>query len=207
MATNISFQIGVPGAREYRVVEMDGCALIYGAITATAASRLFKGFPKGAVLDQDLARMAEANFAIGKPKDTALLREKLTPAAIARTRAKYAESGLSEAVIRWLAIGEHGSSSLAVFSALTGINVTGHEPLRPIHPGDPGDLRRCRLLLEQAPELTERLQTMSDLSEVWARIVERWNELCATMDAECPKWRESGGTATKTYELMKAIGC
>jgi hypothetical protein len=68
---------------------------------------------------------------------------------------------------------------------------------------DPDDLRRCRLLLEQVPELTPRLGEMATVSRVWEVLVARWDEICATMDGECPDWRTSNGSAPGTFSMME----
>lgn len=46
---------------------------------------------------------------------------------------------------------------------------------------------------------------MSRLSGTWSRFAASWDELCATMDAEAPGWREGKGCAERTYELMHKL--
>lgn len=201
--------IAVPGQRacEYRTMERDNCTLIFGALPAAVAKRLFSAFPNGATFDTDLARMTKATFAIGLPEDTQRLREAIADDVILFTRADYARHNLSDEAIRWLAVGEQGTSSQTMFGVLAGVKLYDEDELLKSHPSDPDDLRRCRLLLESVPELQERLSDMGGISPVWKNLVDNWSELCATMDAECPGWRSSGGKAAKTYELMKSLGC
>jgi len=114
---------------------------------------------------------------------------------------------LSEAAKTWLAEGERGVSSETIFSEMTGIPVVGRHGGHP--PCDPSDFRRCHLLLEAVPEFKARLAEMAGVSQVWARLVEKWDEIVASLDAEVPEWRSgrSRGAATGTYRMMKSLGC
>lgn len=103
----------------------------------------------------------------------------------------------------WLANGQRGVSSNTIFTMLTGINALGDWHLD--HPYDPADLKRCRLLLEQCPELQDKFENMATVSETWKLLVKDWDSLCTTMDEECPEWRNGKGVAPKTYAMMKSI--
>lgn len=113
---------------------------------------------------------------------------------------------LSDAAIQWLALGERGVSSEAIFAKLTGIPVRDYRWLN-THPHDPDDLYRCRKLLEAVPEFRARLSEMATVSPVWAALVEHWDELCTLMDLEAPDWRMRGTWAPNTYQRMKILGC
>lgn len=128
---------------EYRVVEREGCTLVFGAMPADAFSMFAKKIGRGGVLDTDLARMAGADFAFGKQQACAALKAKLASGAEARAAQEH--PSLPIEATRWLASGERGASSDAIFYQLTGV-ATGDKTS---HPHDPADLRRCRLLLEQ----------------------------------------------------------
>lgn len=106
-------------------------------------------------------------------------------------------------LLGWLANGERGISSDTIVQHLTGIKTLGNWG-KDI-PYDPADLRRCRLLLERVPALRERFPAMASCSAAWERFVERWDELCALFDAECPDWRDGKGEAQQTYELMTRL--
>lgn len=112
-------------------------------------------------------------------------------------------SSLPAGAADWLRSGERGISSEAIFSHLTGIPVSGRWGLQP--PSDPDDLRRCRLLLEAVPAFAAELHRMAEVSEEWAALVARWDELCATMDREAPEWRAGMGRAPETYAIMRAL--
>ena len=106
-------------------------------------------------------------------------------------------------IIQWLANGERGISSNTMFTVLTGIDALNG--WRYDHPHDPDDLKRCRLLLERCPQLKNVFFEMEKVSKTWALLVSDWDNLCKTMDEECPEWRNGKGSAPKTYEMMKAI--
>jgi hypothetical protein len=111
---------------------------------------------------------------------------------------------LSENAIQWLANGERGLSSETIFATITGMKV-GDYPDKS-HPYDPGDLRRCRLLLDACPEIAERLSLMALVSSAWAALTPRWQELCAVMDEETPNWRTPSrfDTAPRPYDARRA---
>lgn len=107
------------------------------------------------------------------------------------------KADIPDTAIKWLDHGERGTSSEAIFSHLTGIPLgRGMWP-----PADAGDLRRCRVLLAQVPEFAARLSEMAALSTPWARLVERWDEVCAVMDEES----RTGHYHPRTYELIQLI--
>ena len=112
---------------------------------------------------------------------------------------------LSDNAIRWLANGERGLSSETIFTHLTGVDAIGDGWAS--HPLDPADLRRCRLLLEQCPELLADFPRMAQVSDVWRRLVHHWDELYALMDEEIPDWRKPprGSSAPRLYAWMHEI--
>lgn len=160
-----------------------------------------------AVLAHDVSGMAGATHAIGTPEALAAVRKKLAPGGTAAARRK--DLARSDAAIQWLASGERGSSSNAIFARLTGFATEerGYRDGSPV-PRDPADLRRCRLLLEQVPALEpEFRKRMARASLKWKALVAAWDVLCKLMDEETPDWRNGSGRAEKTYSLMKSLGC
>jgi len=119
----------------------------------------------------------------------------------AYARARQIGEGVSEPALRWLALGELGQSSLAMFQRLAGLRLVLEARL----PLDTDDFTRCRKLLEAVPELVPRLGELASISPGWAALVAGWAELCATMDAEAPRWREGVGRTPRTYELLKQL--
>jgi hypothetical protein len=191
---------------ECRTVERDGCTLVYGAIPVRSLGQFLSGSWKGAVVDTDLARMTGANFAVGTPMATRRLKDTIAAEVMARTQETYSQDCLSSDAIRWLAHGEHGESSQAMFMKLTGVELHKRGPLnKSAYPFDASDLRRCRLLLEAVPELNEWLHKMREVSPIWEALVGRWDEVCGVMDAECASWRDGIGFCPKTYELLTEV--
>lgn len=189
--------------------ELNGSVVLgFGPQPMDWISKVAKLCGSDAVMDPTVARMAGANLAGGTPAALAALRKRLEAGALEAEQ--HARPNTSAATVRWLANGERGLSSEAMFTCLTGIDATdGSEVDRIAHPYDPADFRRCRLLLEAAPELAGDMVKLRSLSEAWRNLVDNWAEICATMDAEAPKWRdpERGWSCPKTYDLIKrAIG-
>ena len=177
-----------------------------GPMSIEAMTRATEMAGAGAVMDTDAARMAGVDFAIG-PR--ALLDDlKARLAAGARAQIATAYPDLPEDAANWLATGERGLSSEAIFSKMTGINLDRNGTEAPhvgrSHPCDPADLRRCRLLLEAVPAFAARLEEMSEVSRPWTRLVAVWEVLCAGMDREIPDWRTGGGSAPETLARMRA---
>ena len=67
---------------------------------------------------------------------------------------------------------------------------------------NPDDFRRCMKLLDQVPEFRERLYEMKDVSEVWSRLVDNWDEFEKLYYEECETVR-----CPKLWDRMKEIGC
>lgn len=106
---------------------------------------------------------------------------------------------ITKAMMRWLANGERGISSQAIFETVTGV------PCRTdwrfdTYPRDPDDVRRCELLLDACPELRAKLDMMRTVSPEWNALVEAWPQIIAACDHEARGWWTS-----KAYKLMKHV--
>ncbi len=146
-------------------------------------------------------------MAMGLPADLDALCADPHVRLAAYERAKVVGAGLSEPAIEWLAFGDHGLSSHAIFRHLTGINLgaplSSHDAKAT--PSDPSDLACCRRLLEQVPEFQARLAELSSISPAWRKLMAQWEALCASMDREQPSWRERGGSMPATRAMMRAL--
>lgn len=116
---------------------------------------------------------------------------------------------LSPDAVEWLVHGEHGLSSEAIFHFLflgEGADRYGWSN-EYNHPHDPDDFQRCEKLLRAVPELRPRMKFMASLGPVWRELVIHWDEIVATLEAECPGLFDGArrGRAPKTYELMRQI--
>lgn len=159
-----------------------------------------------AQIDMNVARMAGADIAVGTPAALEALRKRLDAGATLATLQQH--PGLSAEAVRWLASGQRGLSSESIFQHLTGIQVLKDrwQSEFPRTPSDPDDMRRCRLLLEQVPELEPLFRRrMASASKPRAALVQRWDEICTCMDTETPEWRDGKGRAPETYRLMKQV--
>lgn len=195
---------------EVSIIDYDGVTLVRGpdgGVPADLFLSLASRFPQqAAVFDPDVARMAEALFAIGTPDNLARLRGKLAPEARTRINNMPRMSHLSAAAREWLACGEQGLSALAIYLHTTGVRPPYlADSALTAYPRGPADLRRCRLLLDAVPEVRARFAVMATVSGIWRRYVDAWPQLCATMDAELPQWRAGGGIATRTSQAMQAL--
>lgn len=111
----------------------------------------------------------------------------------------------SPETIEWLACGERGLSSEAIFTHTTGMEARDvYYRNRFEHPLDPDDLRRCVRLLEAVPECRDHFNRMAECSQSWAELVKVWGKLVESLDAEAPGWRDGErGNAPKTYDMMQ----
>jgi len=95
------------------------------------------------------------------------------------------KENLSMNAIQWLANGDRGSSSNTLFTYLTGIDA--RQRATDDHPFDAWDFRRCRLLLEQCPELKINLDRVKAAGAVWSVMVDQWDAICEAMDKDIGK--------------------
>ena len=62
-------------------------------------------------------------------------------------------------------------------------------------PREVNGFRRCRLLIEEVPALRLAMPVLAQRTAEpgvaeWAAMAEAWDELCAQLDHEAPRWRE-----------------
>lgn len=108
----------------------------------------------------------------------------------------------------WIAHGERGLSSEAIVRRLTGVHLSGRYWSGTDHPADPSDFRRCEMLLRQVPLARLTFPLMRDVSPVWARFVDAWDDLVALAEEECPgifDGEPRGRSAPRLYERMQEI--
>lgn len=160
---------------------------------------------RDAVMDPQVAQMAGANLAAGTPAALDALRTRLAAGAIEAAQEQTRGLGLPPGAAEWLGSGERGISSETIFSYLTGHNVLRRHQGN--YPHDPVDWRRCELLLEAVPALRDSFTRVRELGFVWSGLVDHWADIRASMDRECPDWRDpnSDWSARETYDLMKKI--
>jgi len=175
--------------------------LLFGPQPVSALAKAFRLAGKGAVIDNDVARMGGSTMAIVRAEALDAIKTRLSAVAIEEVARQHPE--LSRSAAFWLSHGERGISSNTIFSRLTGVDVLNGSSIS--HPYDPADVRRCQLLLEQVPELQARFHRMADASDTWARLVHAWPSIIEAMDDEVPEWRDkrATGSARRAYELIQ----
>lgn len=99
---------------------------------------------------------------------------------------------------------ERGISAEAIvahLSGCTGLGTWGSD-----HPHDPSDFRRCQLVARQVSP--KRFADMRTRSEVWARLVDHWQEIHEAIEAEAPGYVDRfplGESARLGYQLMRRV--
>lgn len=190
---------------KYTVETLQGCKIVRGGIPFDDFAALARAQPPEAVMDAHAARLLEATFVLGEPRNIATLitSPEVRERAQARVEARWPD--LSPAARTWLAFGQQGQSSQTLFAHLTGAQGVAD---RSSHPHDASDFARCELLLEQVPELRHQLGKMAGVSPQWAALVNAWTDLVTLMQDEAPAWRNGVGScrraSTKIREILAA---
>jgi hypothetical protein len=107
---------------------------------------------------------------------------------------------LSAAAQMWIATGERCRSSETLFTYLSGVDVLGDHG--DTFPMDLADLRRCRLVIEQCPELWVKKKRLGYIGKEWAELVSFWDDLCMMHDLESPEWRTKPSAARRTKKMI-----
>lgn len=191
-------------AEAFKIEEIHGCTVVYGSVPLDQISQLL-GTGKGQFADSGASRALGATMVVGTIEDLDNLKKSAFYRAKAMEVAQREAGGarLSQEAINWLAMGERGMSSDFIFGYLGNIDLLKGSGC-PV-PYDSGDLRRCRLLVEQVPEFKGRIKEMASASPQWSLLVERWDEICSTMDAESPEWRDARGRSAMTNAMLRQI--
>lgn len=103
----------------------------------------------------------------------------------------------AESPEEWANGRDTGTSSLTIYSAITGMP-SPHGILDV--PYDPSDFGRCYRLLKLFPAWRPQLNKVVGLCEAWRPFVEAWDELAALYEEELPT-----GTAPKLYARMTQL--
>ncbi len=122
-----------PDTVSYRVETRGGVKLIFGSLPIDDFEALIKTLPRDSLLDPDVARICDANFAMGSQTDLARLRESETPAAIQRARIRYADVHTDRPV--------HGGQAARTYRAANAKATTQTLPVveTPARPGSTKD--------------------------------------------------------------------
>ena len=110
---------------------------------------------------------------------------------------------LTDSARLWLATGERCPAAETIFTYTAGQDALSDHGEG--HPETLEDFRRCRLLLEQCPELQPFLSRVAHLSPTWAEFIAFWDDIAVLQDLEDETWREAAGKAPKARKMIEAI--
>ena len=145
---------------------------------------------KKSLIDTDLARIHSAVLVIGTARALATLKESEETLECAARMRDALPSHFSDQAREWAVMGEQGASSQAIFSVLTGVNLSkAANGINRAVPLDLGGLRRCLLLLERVPEFASRIQEVAQLSPEWRELTDIWTEITYAIEQKHPDWR------------------
>lgn len=106
---------------------------------------------------------------------------------------------VKEKAMFWMATGEHGSSSKAMWSCLMHIKSPDNS-----HPYDPDDFKRCWKLLNTVPEWKQQLHKLKPLSKAWSNLVDNWDKLTAMYEQNIKEdWKNYKKVGM--YEFMQTL--
>jgi len=98
----------------------------------------------------------------------------------------------------WIANGEIGLSSKAMWNYFMGIKAACE------HPYDPDDFKRCYKLLEAVPEWKSRVPELKNLSRQWANLAANWDKLTAMYEENVrTNWKNYKQIGM--YEFMETL--
>lgn len=207
MSTTATFEDG-GGSPEKITLEWVGNVCVVtaeNAVSIRTLNMVTSNLPRKAVFDSDAARILKATMVVGLQAEIDELVRKRRSHYDAEQTALARQAGLPAEAARWLTHGQRGQSSFALFCCL--MDYSGDGSVSTAHPRDPADFARCLLMLEMVPVARERLAKAAALSETWARLIKRWDEVEALFRSEAPDWNKPtpSWSAGKTYELMRSI--
>ena len=101
---------------------------------------------------------------------------------------------IPDGALIWLQSGMRGTSSEAMFSAISGLRISSYIKS---HPLDPSDFSRCYHLIKLVPEWKQELRKVAALSQTWKNIIDNWDKLCEMLENK----------ASGMYDFMESIGC
>ena len=193
----------------YKIQIREGCTIVYGNMPLGAFLKLMREAQDTDLLDASAARMLGATAVIGPRDGLVNIRNQASTSATTRVRAQL--GGLARRLdadaVRWLATGDQGLSSMALFTLLSGIRPPHHGSDALDLPSDAAELRQCRLMLEQVPSLRAQMAVLAGRTRepevaAWAALAESWDDLCRQMSHEVPDWRQGVDRAPAVNAML-----
>lgn len=190
---------------EYRIERLHGCIITYGSMPIRAMTDLIDEVGDDGQMEMLLAKKLGASMVMGSHENLERLAQDpaIQQQIAQRIQASTESFNIPQSAIRWLEEGHRGLSSETIFVAMTGVPLIEADDLS--HPLDVSDFLRCRRLIEAVPEFAERREELKALSAHWKILTEHWDELCASVDAEAPEWREQSIASPATYARIKEL--
>jgi len=103
-------------------------------------------------------------------------------------------------VLEWTAGDDVGISSQCMAFVSCGV-----KPKYKCTPSDPADLNRCLKLVKQIPEIKDKFDQISKISNHWKSVIDNWDLLEKTFIDEVGFDWCNGRRAPETYKLMKEL--
>ncbi len=107
------------------------------------------------------------------------------------------KTSINERIEWWKQHGERGISSESIFSKLSGQNILKHYGSEPC---DPGDFRRCYMLIKAIPEWRDELHKMREESTAWSNIIDNWDKLSEMLEEQMETKQTNG-----MYDFMQQL--
>lgn len=115
-------------------------------------------------------------------------------------------SEIEEKILDWfVSSADKGISSEAMAAAFLGKAPNAMWAMSGNHPRDPADFNRCLLLLHHVPEARKHMKKVAALSDVWSKLVDRWEEVESCFLDEAGLGWSKDRAAPKTYDMMYSI--
>lgn len=190
---------------ECRIERLCGCIITYGSMPIRAITDLIEEIGDNGQMEMLLAKKLGASMVMGSHENLETLAQdpSIQQQITQRIQASTESFNIPQSAIRWLEEGHRGLSSETIFVAMTGVPLIEADDMS--HPLDVSDFLRCRRLMEAVPEFAERREELKALSAHWKTLAEHWDELCASVDAEAPAWREQSIACPETYAKIKSL--
>lgn len=103
-------------------------------------------------------------------------------------------------LLEWIAIGEVGTSSRTMWSAISGAVKEGNMDFIFDVPHDSDDFRRCYLFYRNCALSDKQLKQVAKVFPWWKPFIDNWYSLCALYVEESQK-----GTCPKLYEIIQKL--
>jgi hypothetical protein len=106
---------------------------------------------------------------------------------------------IQKLVLQWLAPGVKATSPVAMAMGACGIR--RHKS----YPVDAVDFQQCLLLLENLPEIRNHFRKIGEISSIWKRLVEQWEDIEKVFLEEAGLYWERASSAPRTDSALRNV--